>query len=172
MTADGSTSGIDFSGDATVGVQYQLGGITLTPAARVGYASINIDSFTESAPILALQYGNQNIDTGFWTARLRASASLFGTPGAVSWGEAGYEGLFATSDSYQAKLAFNTAHAVTIGDSVDARGFFLKTGVGGSVYNGVKLSGEYELSLQNGAGDIQSGRLRVTVPLQGEAFKE
>ena len=77
--------------------------------------------------------------------------------------------LFATSDSYQAKLAFNTAHAVTVSDSVDARGFFLKTGVGGYVYNGIKLSGEDELSLQNGAGDIQSGRIRVTIPLQSAA---
>ena len=165
VTADGSTMGLDYSGDATIGAQYQFGGITLTPAARVGYTSINIDSFTESAPILALQYGNQTIDTGFWTARLRASSSLFGAPNAIFWAEAGYEGLFATSDSYQAKLAFNTAHAVTISDSVEARGFFLKTGVGGYVYNGIKLSGEYELSLQNGAGDIQSGRLRVTIPL-------
>jgi len=171
VTGEGGTNGIDYSGDATVGAQFQFGGITLTPAARVGYASVNIDGFTESAPILALQYGNQDIDTGFWTARVRAATSLFRLPNAVFWGEIGYEGLFAASDSYQAKLAFNTAHAVTIGDAVEGRGFFLKTGVGGFVYDGIKLSGEYELSTQNGAGDIQSGRLRVTIPLQSE-FKE
>jgi outer membrane lipase/esterase len=167
VAADGRTSGIDYSADATLGAQYQLGAITLTPAARVGYASANINAFTEGAPILALQYGDQDVTTGFWTARLRASSNFFFFPQAVAWGEAGYEGLFSTSDSYTAKLALNTAHAVTLSDDVQARGFFLKTGIGGYVYDGVKLSGEYELSLQDGAGDIQSGRLRVTIPLQG-----
>ncbi|MGO8954996.1 MAG: hypothetical protein ACLPWS_19325, partial [Rhodomicrobium sp.] len=124
--------------------------------------------FTESAPILALQYSNQDVTTGFWTARLRASSSLFGIPTAVVYGEAGYEGLFATSDSYLAQLAFNTAHAVNIDENLDARGAFFKAGVGGYVYDDIKLTGEYEISLQNGTGDIQSGRLRVTIPLSGE----
>ncbi len=173
VSADGATRGIDYSADATIGTQYQLGGITLTPAARVGYASINVDGFTENAPILALQYSDQDVTTGFWTARLRASGNLFGMPDSVAYGEAGYEGLFSTSDAYTAKLAFNTAHAVSLNDNVDARGFFLKTGVGGYVYEGIKVTGEYEVSLQNGAGDIQSGRLRVTIPLHGDlSFKD
>jgi hypothetical protein len=128
---------------------------------------LSIDSFTESAPILALQYSGQDVSTGFWTARLRASTNFFGMPNATVYGEAGYEGLFATSQSYTAKLAFNTAHAVTLSDDLDARGFFVKTGIGGYIFDGIQLSGEYELSTQNGNGDIQSGRLRVTIPLHG-----
>jgi hypothetical protein len=165
VTGDGGTQGHDYSVAATLGSHYELAGITLTPAARVGYASINIDGFTESAPILALQYSNQDVLTGFWTTRLRASSSLFGT--AFGYGEVGYEGLFGTSETYTAKLAFNTAHAVSLSDEVDARGLFFKAGVGGTVFDGIKLSGEYEISSQNGAGDIQSGRMRVTVPLHG-----
>jgi outer membrane lipase/esterase len=167
VTADGGTQGVDYSFAGTVGAQYQFGSVTLTPAARLGYASLNIDGFTESAPILALQYSNQDVSTGFWTARLRATSNFFGMPNTAIYGEAGYEGLFATSQSYTAKLAFNTAHAVTLSDDLDARGFFVKTGVGGYIFDGVQLSGEYELSTQNGNGDIQSGRLRVTIPLHG-----
>ncbi len=166
VLADGGTQGVDYSIDGTIGTQYQLGAFTLTPAVRAGYASINVNGFTEAAPILALQYSNQDASTGFWTARVRASANLFG-PQTVAYGEAGYEGLFGTSDSYAAKLAFNTAHAVSLNDNLDGRGFFVKAGVGGYVTPGIKVSGEYELSTENGNGDIQSGRLRITVPLQG-----
>jgi uncharacterized protein with beta-barrel porin domain len=173
VTADGGTQAVDYSFAGTIGAQYQFGGIALTPAARLGYASLNIDSFTESAPILALQYSGQDVSTGFWTARLRASTNFFGTPSAAVYGEAGYESLFATSQSYTAKLAFNTARAVTLSDGLDARGFFIKTGIAGTIFDGVQLSGEYGLSTQNGNGDIQSGRLRITIPLRGGlAFRD
>ena len=168
VVADGGTQGVDYSVDGTIGTQYQLGAFTLTPAVRAGYASINVNGFTEAAPILALQYGDQDVSTGFWTARLRATANFFGLPQTVAYGEAGYEGLFGTSDSYTARLAFNTAHAVTLNDDLDARGFFVKAGVSGYVSGGIKLSGEYELSTENGNGDIQSGRLRITIPLQAD----
>ena len=166
VTADGGTTSIDSSVDGTVGLDYNLGVFTITPAARVGYASVSISDFTEAAPILALQYGGQDITTGFWTARVRATTPIFGS--AAAYGEVGYEGLFSTSETYAAKLAFNTAHAVTINDNLEARGFFLKTGVGGFVTPKVQVAGEYELSTQNGAGDIHSGRLRVTIPLVGD----
>jgi outer membrane lipase/esterase len=165
VSADGGTQSVDFSFAGTIGALYQFGSVTLTPAARVGYAALNIDSFTEAAPILALQYGSNDVSTGFWTARLRASTNFFGMPSATVYGEAGYEGLFATSQTYSAKLAFNTAHAVSLSDDLDARGFFFKAGVGGYISGGIQLSGEYELSTQNGNGDIQSGRLRITIPL-------
>jgi hypothetical protein len=128
---------------------------------------MHIGDFTETAPILALQYSDQDITTGFWTARVRATAPVFAS--AIVYGEVGYEGLFATSDTYAAKLAFNTANAVAVNGAVEARGFFLKTGMGGSIAPNLQVSGEYELSTQNGAGDIHSGRLRLTIPLAGDS---
>ena len=169
VTADGGTESIDYTAAATLGAQYQMSGITLTPAVRVGYASLNLDGYTESAPILALQYGDRDVTTGFWTARLRASTPLFGYDHAIAYGEVGYEDLFSTNDSYTAKLAFNTAHAVTINDDLQASGLYFKAGVGGYLDNNIKLTGEYTLSLQNGNGDVQSGRLRVTIPLSSDA---
>ena len=166
VIADGGTTSMDYTVDGTIGLEYNLGAVTITPAARVGYASINIGSFTEAAQLLALQYGDQDITTGFWTARVRATTPIFG--GTAAYGEVGYEGLFSTDETYTAKLAFNTAHAVAINDNVEARGFFLKTGVGGFLAPNVQVAGEYELSTQNGAGEIHSGRLRVTIPLVGD----
>ncbi len=91
------------------------------------------------------------------------------TAHAIAYGEVGYEDLFSTDDSYTAKLAFNTAHAVTINDDLQASGLYFKAGVGGYLDNNIKLTGEYTLSLQNGNGDVQSGRLRVTIPLSSDA---
>lgn len=168
VTAHSSTDSFDYTLAATLGVNYQVGGVTLTPAARLGYAWLNIDDFREAAPVLALEYGDRNVTTGFWSARLRASAPLTGLPAMMAYGEIGYEGLFSTDDSYTAKLADNTAHAVTIDGDLDARGFYLKAGVGGLIHNDIKLSGEYGLSLQEGNGEVHSGRVRLTMPLSGE----
>jgi outer membrane autotransporter protein len=109
------------------------------------------------------------VTTTFWTARVRATSPLFGARSVVAFGEVGYEDLFSTDDSYTAKLAFNTAHAVTINDDLDARGFYLKAGISGVIDGNMRLSGEYGLSLQNGDGEVHSGRLRLTIPLSGEA---
>jgi outer membrane lipase/esterase len=169
VNAGGNTQGKEYSVASTVGANFNFRGITLTPAARVGYAGLDIDRFVESAPILALQYSNQDVTTGFWTARVRATTSgLFGNPLAFTYGEVGYEKLFSTSQNYTAKLYNNTAHAVTLSDNLDARGLFLRAGVGGYV-GSIKLSGEYQASLQDNDGTIQSGRLRVTIPLSGDA---
>jgi len=165
----GSTRGVDFTVAGTAGSQYDIRGIIFTPAVRAGYASINIDGFTESAPVLGLEYSDRNITTGFWTARLRAATPLWGFQRATVYGEAGYENLFATDGSYTAKLAFNTAHAVTINnEDLNARGLFFKAGVAGNLTNTVKISAEYGFSDQNGNGDVHSGRLQLTIPLHAE----
>jgi hypothetical protein len=99
---------------------------------------------------------------------MRASVLPFNTNGTMIYGELGYEDLFSTSSDYSAKLAHNTAHAVTINDELLARGFFLKTGIVGNLNEKLKVSGEYGLALQNGVGDVKWGRLRLTIPLGGD----
>ena len=168
VQATGATSSFDYTLAATVGTQYHLGNITLTPAARVGYASLNLNGFTETAPLLALQYGDRDVTTGFYTLRLRAATKMPGFNRATIYGEVGYEDLFSTSgNSYTAQLVNNTAHGVTINDDLEARGLFLKAGVGGWLMEGVKVAGEYGYSQQNGTGEVHSGRLRLTIPLGG-----
>lgn len=162
----GSSRGVDYTVAATIGMQKEFGAITLTPAARIGYANINIDGYTEGAPLLALQYGDREISTGFYTVRLRAATPFMGYRSATVYGEVGYEDLFDGKGSYSAQLFNNTAKGVTIGgDTLDGRGLFVKAGVGGYIRDGIKLSGEYGYSNLNGNGDVHSGRLQITVPL-------
>ena len=56
---------------------------------------------------------------------------------------------------------------MTINDDLEARGLYLKAGIGGVIGDNIKLSGEYGLSLQNGDGEVHSGRLRLSIPLYG-----
>ena len=168
VKATGQTSSFDYTLAATIGSQYHLGNIILTPAARVGYASLNLNGFTETAPLLALQYGDRDVSTGFYTVRLRAATKLPGLNRATVYGEVGYEDLFSTSgNSYAAQLVNNTAHGVTISDDLNGRGVFLKAGISGWLTEGVKVAGEYGYSQQNGTGEVHSGRLRLTIPLGG-----
>lgn len=169
LDTQGATRSVDYTVAATLGSQYQMGGITLTPAGRVGFASVNIDGFSESAPILALDYSDRNISTGFYTVRLRASSQFLSYTHAVAYAEIGYENLFSSDSSYTAKLANNTAHGVVINDNdLEGRGVFVKAGIGGYLTDNIKVSGEYGLATQNGQGDVHSGRLRLTIPLSGE----
>lgn len=162
------TDSTSYSVAGTIGTHLQAGGVTLTPALRLGYLAANVDAFSESAPILALGYSDRDIEAGFWTARLRASIQPFQDVRSVAYVEAGYEALFSIDDGYSAKLVDNTARAVDIhaGDP-DARGFFLKAGISAYVTDTAQLSAEYGISLQDGDGDVQTGRLTLKIPLGG-----
>ena len=152
----------------TVGAHLKAGGITLTPALRVGYLSANVDAFSESAPLLALGYSDREIEAGFWTARLRASIQPFHDLRSTAYVEAGYEDLFSVEDGYSAKLVDNTARAVEINpDDADARGFFLKAGISAYVTDSAQLSAEYGVSFQDGDGEVHSGRVALKIPLGG-----
>lgn len=163
------TDGTAYSLAATLGTQLSYGGITLTPALRVGYLSGEVDAFSESAPLLALEYSGRDIDAGFWSARIRASTQIFNNLRSVAYVEAGYEDLFSVEDGYSAKLVNNTAHAVDIDpDNLDARGLFLKAGVSGYISETIQLSAEYGVSFQDDDGNVQTGRLTLKIPLGGD----
>jgi outer membrane lipase/esterase len=162
------TDSVGYSIAGTIGTHLRTGGITLTPALRVGYLAADVDAFSESAPLLALAYSDRNIEAGFWTARLRASVQPFNDPRSMAYVEAGYEDLFSVDDGYSAKLVDNTAQAVQIDpDDPDGRGLFLKAGVSAYVTETAQLSAEYGLSLQDGGGDVHSARLTLKIPLGG-----
>ena len=129
VAATGTTSSTGYSIAATLGGQYQVAAVTLTPAVRVGYIGSTVAGFSETAPLLALQYGDHQINSGFWTARVRASIPVVTT---VSiYGEVGYEGLIGATSTYTAKLTNNTAQGVTITGDLDLGGFYGKAGLEG-----------------------------------------
>ena len=159
VAATGTTSSTGYSIAATLGGQYQVAAVTLTPAVRVGYIGSTVDGFSETAPLLALQYGDHQINSGFWTARVRASIPVVTT---VSiYGEVGYEGLIGATSTYTAKLTNNTAQGVTITGDLDLGGFYGKAGLEGTVGPSLKLSGEYGLAVRNGNHLAHTGRARL-----------
>jgi outer membrane lipase/esterase len=170
LIGEGDTDSVSYTLAATLGTNIDLGGIRLTPAVRAGYLSANVDAFSESVPLLALSFSEREIEAGFWTARLRASAYLDQARRAQAFVEAGYEDLFSVEDGFSAKLIDNTAQAVAIDpDAIEARGFFLKAGVSAEIGNGMQLAAEYGVAFQDNDGEVHSGRVSLKIPLgQGE----
>jgi outer membrane lipase/esterase len=166
VIARSDTESVAYTLAATLGTRMEMSGITLTPAVRLGYLSANVDAFSEDAPILALSYSDREIEAGFWTARLRASAFLNPNRRSMAFVEAGYEELFSVSDGYSAKLLENTAQAVDIDpEEPQARGFFLKTGLSATVWENATLAAEYGVSFADGDGEVHTGRVSLKIPL-------
>jgi outer membrane lipase/esterase len=166
LIGEGDTDSVSYTLAATLGTNLDVGGIRLTPAVRAGYLSANVDAFSESVPLLALSFSEREIEAGFWSARLRASAYLDGARRARAFVEGGYEKLFSVEDGYSAKLIDNTAQAVAIDpDAIEARGFFLKAGVSAEIGYGAQLAAEYGVSFQEDDGAVHSGRVSLKIPL-------
>lgn len=164
VTARGDTDSIDYSAAISLGTVFDLGGLKLIPAGRVGYVTAGTDAFTESAPILALEFEDRDISAGFWSVGLRAAAPLGFTAGRVTaYAELGYEDLFAIStDDVGAKLANNTARGVSAEvDDPEARGLYLKLGAGGAIDPSTLLSVDYGLSLRDGEGETHTGKVQL-----------
>ena len=160
------TDSVSYTLAATLGTNIDIGGIRLTPAVRAGYLSANVDAFSESVPLLALTFSEREIEAGFWTARLRASAYLDPERRAQAFVEAGYEDLFSVEDGFSAKLIDNTAQAFAINPkAIEARGFFLKAGASAEIGDGVQLAAEYGVAFQDNDDEVHSGRVSLKIPL-------
>jgi outer membrane lipase/esterase len=168
LIAESETDSVSYTVAATLGTQIDAGGIRLTPAVRAGYLSANVDAFSESVPLLALSISDREIEAGFWTARLRASAYIGETWRPQIFVEAGYEDLFSVEDGYSAQLIDNTAQAVeSTPSAIEARGFFLKAGASAEIGGGAHLAAEYGISFQESGDDVHSGRISLKFPLGG-----
>jgi outer membrane lipase/esterase len=168
LIAESETDSVSYTVAATLGTQIDMGGIRLTPAVRVGYLSANVDAFSENVPLLALTISDREIEAGFWTVRLRASAYLGETWRPRVFVEVGYEDLFSVEDGYSGRLIDNTAQAVeSTPNAIEARGFFLKAGATAEIGEGVQLGAEYGISLQDSGDDVHSGRVSLKFSLGG-----
>jgi outer membrane lipase/esterase len=164
VTADGDTDGWGYSAAVNAGYVIGQGAFKLLPNVRLGYLSSSTDAFSESAPLLALEYGDRDISSGFWSAGIRAATTLnLGARPLQAFGEIGYEGLFATSaDDITAHLVGNTALPVSAAvDDPAARGLYLRVGVDGQLNETTTLSVDYGLSLGDGDTETHSGKVAV-----------
>ena len=80
--ANGDTDGMTISGGASLGYDFLLGGLTLSPTVGVFYVDATIDGFTEDgAPGINLVYDEQNFKSFTGTLGLRLTYAWN-----VSWG--------------------------------------------------------------------------------------
>lgn len=166
-----STDSDQWSTAVGMGTTFHVGSIALTPGARIGYVTSNLGGFSETADLLALQYNDREITSGFWDARLRASTNLSGGSHPFkAFAEVGYQDFFdTTSGDITAKLVNNTALPATVSTTdPTGRGAFVKLGIDTMLANGMSISAEYSLSTQNGDGEDHAGMVQVKVPLGGE----
>jgi len=164
VVAHGDTDGWGYSAALNAGYVIGQGAFKLLPNLRVGYLSSSTAAFSESAPLLALEYGDRDISSGFWSAGIRAATTLAtgGRP-LQAFGEIGYEGLFATStDDVTAHLVGNTALPVSAAiDDPASRGLYLRIGVDGQLDERTTLSVDYGLSLGEGDTETQSAKVQL-----------
>jgi outer membrane lipase/esterase len=164
VVARGDTEGWGYSAAVNAGYVLEHGAFKLLPNVRVGYLSSSTDAFSESAPLLALEYGDRDIASGFWSAGVRAATTLeMGGRPLQAFAEIGYEGLFATeTDNITAHLVGNTALPVSAGvDDPASRGLYLRVGVDGHLDATTTLSADYGLSLSDGDSETHSAKVAL-----------
>ena len=161
---ESDTEGWSYSAAASAGLVLDMGGVKLIPNARLGYLTANIDAFSESAPILALEYADRDISSGFWSLGVRAAFDLHRSElPLTAYAEIGYESLFATdTDDVTAHLVDNTALPVSADiDDPASRGLYLKLGVSGHLDAATTLSVDYGLSLPDGDSQNHTGKVQL-----------
>jgi uncharacterized protein with beta-barrel porin domain len=164
VKATGSTEATVYSATGEVGYAQKLGGITLIPSARIGFAHSDIAGYTEAADILALSFTSRQVDAVTGGVRLRAVSDMaFASLRGQMFAEVGYEG-FLSYDGGQltGRLARNTALPVTIVPAdPNGQGLIGKLGLNGQVTDNVFLDLNYGLALRDGAGEVHTGQARL-----------
>ncbi len=170
ITATGSTNVRQYGAAGEVGALFKMGQTAIIPAARLGYVSADMDGFSETAELLALEYSDRTVSTAYWAAKIRASTNIVaGASKTAAYAEVGYEDFFSEDvDNVVSRLVNNTAHPneVTIA-SPEGRGLFFKVGASSLISDSVSLDVDYGLSLHGGDGETHTGKVRVKVPLSG-----
>ena len=139
------------------------GPLSIMPSARVQAVYSRLNSYDENAPILAMGFDARDTTALLGGVRLRASLDA----GTVSlFAEVGYEDYLSyNSSSITAKLINNTARATSF-DVTDpqAAGLSLTAGINGKLTSNVHFDAQYGLALQNGNGQVHSGKFRIKAP--------
>ena len=168
VIAKGSTTALNGNVAAEAGWIVKAGGVTVVPSARIAFIHSDIDGYSESAPILAMSYGNHVFDGIVGAARLRAIVPFdFGAPGkGRAFAEVGYETyLSARDDGLVGSLVNNTAFPFQVATSDPlANGLNLKIGAEGRISDWATITMQYGVALQNGDGQTHTGQVRVKVP--------
>lgn len=166
VAAEGSTTGAHYGAAGEAGVIFSLGDIALMPAARLGYVASEIDSFTETATLLALSLDEQDASAAYWGASIRAAAALSALGDASVFVEGGYEDFLSDeNDGVTGRLADNFAASQTATiDELSGRGATVKAGLSKKFEAGLSIDARYDGAFSDDV-DAHGGSLRVKFEL-------
>ena len=168
VIATGNTTGYAATAAGEAGFMLRAGSTTFVPAARLAYVRSSIGGFSESAPLLAMSYGDHNFDGWVGALKLRAITPFDSVLLARAHGfaEVGYERyLTARDQGFVASLINNTALPFQVASSDPlANGLNFKAGLEGNITSTATLTLQYGLGLQEGQGQMHSGLARIKVP--------
>lgn len=164
VIANSVTDGYTASAAIEVGMVQKMGVISLIPSARLSYVHAHLNGYQERAPILALDFNDQDSDALLGRVSVRAVSrqDFIGWPTAF-FAELGYEGYLAFSgNKITATLANNTAlpTVVSPGDP-NGPGFLGKLGLSSQISEAMFIDVNYGVSIHESDGETHSGRLRL-----------
>jgi outer membrane lipase/esterase len=168
VVATGNTSGYAATAAGEAGLMLRAGSVMLVPAARLAYVRSSIAGFSESAPLLAMSYGDHNFDGWVGSLKVRAITPFASALLARAHGfaEVGYERYLTARDhGFVGSLINNTALPFQVATSDPlANGLNFKAGLEGNITSTATLTVQYGLGLQEGQGQMHSGLARVKIP--------
>ena len=144
MVANGTTDAFGYAGSITVGIEQPVGPAIILPEIELGYAGSFTRGYKETAPLLGFEFGDRSAGMAFLTARVGVEVPMSDTFKAS--GEVGYRQTIWSHDSFTAKLADNTAQAVSLSMPPDMSGPYAKLGLFGAFEDGMSANVSYQLS--------------------------
>ena len=149
-----------YSASLQAGLEHDLGGWTMTPVARLTYASANMKGFTEAGTIAAVSFGDRKASALTGAVEVRMAAKLSAKTRLS--GVLGYESvLSSTEDDLTGKLVNNTAHAFSTDmGKVANPGMLVGVGVDTEVM-GMNLSARYRGSF--GSSDMKDQTAMISL---------
>jgi len=164
VAASGHTQGYVATVAAEVGYVAQMGGLAIIPSGRATYFHSQINGYSETAPILAMSYNDQIIDTVALAGKVRVASNLPGIGlAAVGFVEGGYEGFVSTStSSLRGQLVGNTALPTIVnpGDPMSP-GILGKVGLSTQISANAFVDFQYGIAVHDEGGQTHSGDLRI-----------
>jgi autotransporter-associated beta strand protein len=163
-TAEGSTSGIETTGQLNVGYDLQMDALQISPFASGQFTQVNVNGFTETGSMTPLTFGSQNesyvsSDLGVALSRNWQVGGVQLSPSLSAAWEHVYQG---NNDSLTANLGTGNSFTVN-GSATGTDGAVLSAGLDARFAKGFNLYADYQgkVGLTNYTEQNLSGGLAV-----------
>lgn len=168
LNAAGSPNGSTVGAAGELGLLWQMGGVTISPALGLRYTISQLDAYEESADVLALEFEERTDRylTGGVSLALSAALDPGSLKGLTAYGRVGYEDLLsADRDDIRVTLANNTAQVQGVSlDDPNGFGLNVELGLSGETQGGTVITGQYQGAFDFDDSSAHSLSLHVASP--------